>query len=374
MGRRRRQGFVPLPVDDPRHPNQTPFRVYERAYKRKTDGSHAHQPTLVLSLPPLEKLDRLDNLEVRRKAESEPTSGSRQPLRALLFPSHPGLIVLPAALDEAEQRAILRTCLRGWTGRPNVSNLDTHYVVHEPRGLWALHEREWRERQAGRNIDSIIERRVGGSEDMEANGYDIPPRIDPPTTNTPLLQPLPVSQLIKRWRWSSLGWQYNWTEKIYHMDRPVAFPKDLHALTRSVVGSVESITQYPGNAFSSEAGIINFYQLNDALMGHQDRSEINMDAPLVSYSLGHSCIFLIGSESREDEEKLPLALVLRSGDIVVMSGASRRCFHGVPRILAGTLPPHLRIDAGSDEEEDWRVFGSFLEEGARVNVNVRQII
>lgn len=42
-------------------------------------------------------------------------------------------------------------------------------------------------------------------------------------------------------------------------------------------------------------------------------------------SLGHSCIYLIGGETRET---VPTALYLRSGDIIVMTGPCRKAFHG----------------------------------------------
>lgn len=43
------------------------------------------------------------------------------------------------------------------------------------------------------------------------------------------------------------------------------------------------------------------------------------------FSLGSKAIFLLGGKSREDE---PLAMFLRSGDAVLMSGEARECFHG----------------------------------------------
>ncbi len=43
-----------------------------------------------------------------------------------------------------------------------------------------------------------------------------------------------------------------------------------------------------------------------------------------------SCIFLLGGRTKAVE---PMALRLNSGDVVVMTGEARRCFHGVPKIL-----------------------------------------
>lgn len=47
-------------------------------------------------------------------------------------------------------------------------------------------------------------------------------------------------------------------------------------------------------------------------------------------SLGCSCIFLIGGTSKDEA---PDAILLRSGDVVLMGGATRLSYHGVPRIL-----------------------------------------
>jgi alkylated DNA repair protein alkB family protein 1 len=66
------------------------------------------------------------------------------------------------------------------------------------------------------------------------------------------------------------------------------------------------------------------------MTGHLDDAEIDQVSPIFSYSLGCSCIFLIGDETKDVR---PIALRLDSGDVLVMSGKSRKSYHGVPRIL-----------------------------------------
>lgn len=44
-----------------------------------------------------------------------------------------------------------------------------------------------------------------------------------------------------------------------------------------------------------------------------------------SPSLGCKAIFLLGGKSRQDP---PVAMFLRSGDVVLMAGEARECFHG----------------------------------------------
>ena len=50
--------------------------------------------------------------------------------------------------------------------------------------------------------------------------------------------------------------------------------------------------------------------------GHLDDGEPDQEHPIFSFSLGLSCIFLIGGETKDIK---PLALRLDSGDLVIMS-------------------------------------------------------
>jgi alkylated DNA repair dioxygenase AlkB len=43
------------------------------------------------------------------------------------------------------------------------------------------------------------------------------------------------------------------------------------------------------------------------------------------FSLGHAAIFLLGSASRQEP---PLPIILRSGDVLIMSGKGRQSYHG----------------------------------------------
>ncbi len=93
-----------------------------------------------------------------------------------------------------------------------------------------------------------------------------------------------------------------------------------------------------------EACLVNWYE-GKARMGlHQDRDEQEFAAPVLSVSLGDSCIFRYGGVKRTD----PTASVkLQSGDVLLMGGAARLCFHGVDRVHPGTsdlLPSGGRIN------------------------------
>jgi len=107
-------------------------------------------------------------------------------------------------------------------------------------------------------------------------------------------------------------------------------------------------------------------------MAHVDRSELCATSPLVSISLGNAAIFLIGGLTRDTE---PTPILLRSGDVLIMSGPlCRRAYHGVPRILEGTLPEHFSQppDPEDDGDGDWEPYERYMR-GARININVRQV-
>lgn len=136
--------------------------------------------------------------------------------------------------------------------------------------------------------------------------------------------------------------------------------------------------------FKSEAAIVNYYHLDSTLSGHTDHSEINLEAPLFSFSLGQTAIFLIGGKTREEK---PSAIFLKSGDVVVMSKESRLCYHGVPKILKTESKPWQLIDYVDKnvpddykdvvnicrDEKMWMPFEEYLSQ-SRININIRQVL
>lgn len=105
-----------------------------------------------------------------------------------------------------------------------------------------------------------------------------------------------------------------------------------------------------GAGIDPEACLVNFYD-DTARMGlHQDRDEQDLSAPVVSVSLGDTCLFRIGGTSRNDPTQ---SFRLNSGDVVVLGGESRLSFHGVDRIYPGTSP--------------------LLKSGGRINLTLRRV-
>ncbi len=84
--------------------------------------------------------------------------------------------------------------------------------------------------------------------------------------------------------------------------------------------------------FAPDACLINRYEPGARLSLHQDKDELDYDAPIVSVSLGLPATFLLGGEARTDR---PQRLLLRHGDVVVWGGPARMRFHGVLALKDG---------------------------------------
>ena len=99
-----------------------------------------------------------------------------------------------------------------------------------------------------------------------------------------------------------------------------------------------------------QACLVNFYQ-GGAKMGlHQDKDEEDFSAPVVSISLGDTALFRFGGTERGGKTS---TLKLASGDVLVMGGKSRLCFHGIDRVYSGT--------------------STLLKEGGRINLTMRRV-
>ena len=87
------------------------------------------------------------------------------------------------------------------------------------------------------------------------------------------------------------------------------------------------------HAAPPQACLINLYEPGARMGLHQDRDEQDFSAPVLSLSLGDTCLFRVGGTKRNDPTH---SFRLASGDAVVLGGAARLAFHGVDRIIAGT--------------------------------------
>lgn len=135
------------------------------------------------------------------------------------------------------------------------------------------------------------------------------------------------------------GYRYQATHPVTGEPWP-AVPERLLALW-------DEVADYP---HPPEACLINFYG-PEAKMGlHQDRDEDNFDAPVVSVSLGDACLFRVGGTTRGGPT---VSFRLESGDVVILGGKGRLCYHGVDRIYPST--------------------SDLLKRGGRINLTLRRV-
>jgi DNA oxidative demethylase len=138
----------------------------------------------------------------------------------------------------------------------------------------------------------------------------------------------------------SLGWHwypYAYARTVVDGDgAPVKpFPHRLGELGREAVRDALGT-----EASGYDIALINFYD-GDARMGMHRDSDEKSQAPVVSLSLGDTCVFRFGNP--ETRTRPWTDVELRSGDLFVFGGPSRLAYHGVPRVHPGTAPPELGL-------------------------------
>lgn len=149
----------------------------------------------------------------------------------------------------------------------------------------------------------------------------------------PLFTPrMPVSgrpMSVRMTNCGALGWVTDERGYRYQADHPVT-GEPWPAMPEVLIDIWRNLADYP---HAPEACLINFYGPAAKMSLHQDRDEQDFQAPVVSLSLGETCLFRIGGRKRGDPTR---SIRLASGDVVVLGGEARLAFHGVDRILPGT--------------------------------------
>lgn len=81
--------------------------------------------------------------------------------------------------------------------------------------------------------------------------------------------------------------------------------------------------------FDPDSMLINCYQGGDSLGLHRDDTEDDRTSPIVSISLGATCVFAFGGLDKKDPRR---DFTLRSGDVVVFGGPMRLAYHEVKKV------------------------------------------
>ncbi len=283
------------------------------------------------------------------------------PATAVAVPGRPGLWVLPARLAPQEQARWVRASLRRYVEPAFHRNVDIDGSKGHgcEAGLW---EREWRAWAAARAAEA------GGGGDGAAPG--------------PAGAVAAEFSALRRVTWATIGVRYDWTRREYD-----GLPRGEDGAARRGCGRPAGAVSPPlevcewgvqsaaavGEPVVPEAGIVNLYHVAPALGsraagpnggeaapaacgsaraaqrqrksgsgnsmgGHVDDAEAARERPVVSMSVGCAAVFLLGGADRSEE---PTALLLRSGDVVVMAGQARLAVHGVALVVPHTCPEGL---------------------------------
>lgn len=126
---------------------------------------------------------------------------------------------------------------------------------------------------------------------------------------------------------------YRYTETAHDGTPVKPLPARLADLGRRAVAET-----FPGLEYTPGVALVNFYDDAASMGMHQDRDEAGR-APVVSLSLGDTCVFRFGNT--ESRGRPWQDIHLSSGDLFVFGGPSRLAFHGVTKIFPGTAPAGL---------------------------------
>ena len=128
-----------------------------------------------------------------------------------------------------------------------------------------------------------------------------------------------------------------WTE------RPAKpFPGWLADLGRRAVSDAYA-DPASADGYCPDVALVNYYDEKARMGMHADRDERSL-APVVSLSLGATCIFRFGNIHNRNRPWTDVEL--ETGDLFVFGGQARLAYHGVPRTLPGTGRPEIGLSAG----------------------------
>ena len=143
-----------------------------------------------------------------------------------------------------------------------------------------------------------------------------------------------------------LGWvsdRAGYRYQAHHPDTGEPWP----AIPEQVMDVWRAVAGYP---HPPEACLVNVYREGAKMGLHRDGDEDDFAAPIVSISLGDTAVFRVGGTERGGKTE---SFKLSSGDVVVMGGPSRLCYHGIDRVLSGT--------------------STLLKDGGRINLTLRRV-
>jgi len=135
-----------------------------------------------------------------------------------------------------------------------------------------------------------------------------------------------------------LGWHwrpYKYSRTDDEGVRVAEFPQWMVDLGRRALIDAYGDTA-ASRAYMPDVALINFYDDHARMGMHQDKDE-KADDPVVSLSIGDSCVFRFGNTQTRSRPYTDIELT--SGDMLVFGGPSRFAYHGVTKTIPGTAGP-----------------------------------
>ena len=287
---------------------------------------------------------------------------SRERPRVWKLLDHPGAYYVQNALDFREKRELIMHCVKILPERPNKTNHWQRLGKPLPADLY-------RAAKAGLYLNE------------EENGWM---ELEKPPKRGDGMESRAARHLLRKLRWATVGAPFDWTKRVYEEERA---PEVDERIKRACVKTLEIVfgkeaafvEKGEEKFFDGQVGLANFYAPGDTLNGHVDDAEMNLSKPIASLSLGLPAIFLLGQKSKALEPVT--ALIVRSGDAIVLSGESRTMFHGVPRVFSDgeTLMSSSKtfrfpeaLEKAFDDDDDDEFLLNFAKR-TRINLSLRDV-
>lgn len=148
-----------------------------------------------------------------------------------------------------------------------------------------------------------------------------------------------VQTVCLGWHWRP--YRYTRTADDVNGRRVLPLPDWIADLARAAVRDAYGTES--GAGYHPDAALVNYYREDARLGMHQDKDEVTGD-PVVSLSVGDSCLFRFGNPDNRGGPYTDVRLA--SGDGFVFGGSSRYAYHGVPKLFANTAPPGCGTQRG----------------------------
>jgi len=380
-------------------------------------------PRVVKLINPNDRNERdCDNercVEDNQRVNDHATLIHRGPLFGIK--SHPGFVYAPQALGPSIQNLVAFKALTEFCEAPHMTNIDLvprkedleidngaedHYF-NGNLTMWNLWKRDLKH-VSGRIDEKLVEKKCDTllSKNLRKKKDGTIGKKKPK-----LSEKLRYYRSFGKLSWATMGYHYDWTARTYIEEKKSTMPLLLDILGSSFALLDQTLTsnstkEYPsetpdGYSFTSSATIVNYYSTKSNMGGHCDDLEYDFTKPVVSINLGLPAIFLLGRKRKDDEVVVPI--LVRPGDVMLLGGESRLCFHGMARVIPNEvrLPPVKRsitmkeqdkiqiqsllsiLNARNGDvalEANYKIstldsipLDKFLSEH-RINVNIRQVL